>query len=186
MNPGRRPLHFDIAEARALRAVGYSFYRIGRMLGVDATSIRYWLDPAAAERVAETNRKWQEDARRPGVTVTFANKTKTAYVTVAANGPGGAEANLRDLLDAVPMRWYVLTVSTPRTIMRDLRGQPERAAKGNPSKARPELAMLGRIERIGRLHPDLWPRQAHDRRYFERAAARPLGKGKGRNKARAS
>lgn len=45
----------DKAAAARMRADGYSYDRIARVLGVSTPTVAIWLDPAAAERAREKN-----------------------------------------------------------------------------------------------------------------------------------
>ena len=166
----------DLAYVADLRRRGFTIRQIADVLIVDEGVIRRALDKRYADAQRKRDSNWQADHRRPGVTVTFATEDEKERITIARNGPGGPLANLLALVDAVPRKFLVVTISTPRTIANDLAGTTRSVG--------PEAQFLSRIERIGRLHPSRWPRWREDRERYRAAARDPLGRGTGRWRAR--
>ena len=166
------PRHADIA---AMRSAGRAWWAIGAWFGIPAAELRERYEARQREMRNRRDREYREDTARPGVTVTWANKHMTAFVSLTRNGPGGPDANLLEMVDAVGPQWSVLCISTTNTVRADLR---------RTSKPNTEALFLGRINRIGRLHPSLWPRWREDRIAVAAAARRPLGEGRGRSKSK--
>jgi hypothetical protein len=116
-----------------------------------------------------------------GVTATLRNLATGA--TEALHVPGLAYEATRIVCahcDNLGDTWRIQSLSTPRSILRDLKGDRSFDRNGKVTQNPPELLILAQVHRLDLLAPELAASSSEPRKYGRRAKTRAIAPGERR------